>query len=195
MGKKSLPVAAAMGTVLIAAQTLYSILGDASLLRPPGAQSEDDFIARCVSCGKCVLACPYAAIQTATIATGRSAGTPYIDARRKACRMCEGFPCVAACPTGALRDITTRADVRMGTAVINEDLCVVFTNANRCEVCYRVCPLIDQAISIDYRKREGDIHHVLFAPVINVDKCTGCGICVERCVISQPDVAIKIEPR
>jgi len=195
MGKKSLPVAAALGTVLIAAQTLYGALHDADLLRPPGAQSEDDLIAHCVSCGRCVLACPYAAILTASLTAGRSAGTPYIDARRQACRMCEDFPCVAACPTGALRDIATRADVRMGTAVIDEDLCVVFTNANRCEVCYRSCPLIDQAISIDYRKREGDVHHVLFAPVINVEKCTGCGICVQRCIVSEPDIAIKIEPR
>jgi len=195
MGKKSLPIAGAVGSALVAAQTLYSILGNDKLLRPPGAVSEDDFISRCVSCGKCVEACPYVAILTAPVTAGRSAGTPYINARRKACRMCEGFPCVAFCPTGALRDISKRSDVRMGTAVIDEDLCVVFTHGTRCEVCYRTCPLIDEAITIDYRAREGDIYHVIFAPVVDQEKCTGCGLCVERCVVSEPEVAIRIEPR
>ena len=51
----------------------------------------------------------------------------------------------------------------MGTAVIDEDLCIAFQGM-RCEVCYRTCPLIDQAISIDYRLREGDAIHSLFAP-------------------------------
>jgi ferredoxin len=34
---------------------------------------------------------------------------------------------------------------------------------------------------------------VVFAPVINEQKCVGCGLCVERCVVSQPDIAIKID--
>ena len=80
-------------------------------------------------------------------------GTPMIDARAQACRLCEDFPCVEACPTNALRDIETRSDVKMGVAVIDEDLCIAFQGM-RCEVCYRTCPLIDEAIVIDYRLRE-----------------------------------------
>ena len=27
---------------------------------------------------------------------------------------------------------------------------------------------------------------------IDEDKCVGCGLCVERCVVSEPEVAIRI---
>ncbi|MDR0308914.1 MAG: 4Fe-4S binding protein [Coriobacteriales bacterium] len=195
MEKENLVVPAVLGAGVMIAQAIKGVIGEDKLLRPPGVDTEDDFIARCVSCGKCIEACPYAAVLTATIVDGRSAGTPYIDARRKACRLCVDFPCVGACPTGALRDINKVSDVDMGTAVINESLCVVFTKGNRCEVCYRACPLIDEAITIDFRPRPGDDKHMEFAPVINEDKCVGCGICVERCPISVPDLAVKIRPR
>jgi len=195
LAKENLSLAALVGAGLIAAQSLLGAVGGGKLLKPPGAVSDDDFIARCISCGKCVLACPFGAILTATVADGRAAGTPYIDARRKACRLCVDFPCVAACPTGALRDINKQSDVKMGTAVINEELCVVFNNGNRCEVCYRVCPFIDEAIVTEFHDRPGDNIHMIFAPVVNEDKCVGCGLCVERCVVSKPDLAIKIVPR
>ena len=80
---------------------------------------------------------------------------------------------------------------RPAAYVIDEDLCIAFQGM-RCEVCYRTCPLIDEAIVIDYRLREGDAIHSVFAPVIDEDKCVGCGLCVERCVVSEPRVAIRI---
>ena len=145
-------------------------------------------MARCVKCGKCLEACPYRAVHVAPGNAGAAAGTPVIDAREQACRLCEDFPCVAACPTGALRDVEARADVHMGTAVIEEDLCIALQGM-RCEVCYRVCPLIDEAMTIDYRMREGDAIHAVFAPRIDREKCVGCGLCVERCVVGEPRVA------
>lgn len=170
----------------------YAVQGPAkSMLRPPGAQGEADFSARCIKCGKCMEACPYVALFPAPGNQGLAAGTPMVDARAQACRLCEDFPCVEACPTNALRGIEERSDVRMGTAVIDEDLCIAFQGM-RCEVCYRTCPLIDQAISIDYRLREGDAIHSVFAPVIDEEQCVGCGLCVERCVVDEPDVAIRI---
>jgi ferredoxin-type protein NapG len=179
---------------LVGAQAVFSLAFESDfLLRPPGAKSEKDFLARCITCGKCIEACPYVALKAAALNTGMSAGTPVIDAREQSCRLCENFPCVAACPTDALRDIAKRSDVRMGTAVIDEDLCIAITKSIRCEVCYRTCPLINEAIDIEYRPREGDSTHVIFAPVIDVEKCVGCGLCVERCVVSDPAVAIRIE--
>ena len=166
-------VVAGLSAAVVAFQGVaYAVQGEASLLRPPGAQGEKDF--------------------SAPGDQGFAVGTPAIDARAQACRLCEDFPCVRACPTGALRDVEQRADVRMGTAVIDEDLCIAFQGM-RCEVCYRTCPLIDQAISIDYRMREGDAIHSVFAPVIDEERCAGCGLCVERCVVDEPNVAIRIE--
>lgn len=164
------------------------------LLRPPGASTEEDFIARCVKCGRCVEACPYAVLHVARLEGGLAAGTPTFDARAHACRLCEDLPCIDACPTEALHPLPSREDVRIGTAVIDEELCIALKGM-RCEVCYRVCPLIDRAITIDYRTIEGDAIHSIFAPIVHEDACTGCGLCVERCVVSEPDTAIKVVRR
>lgn len=164
------------------------------LLRPPGAGSEQEYLAKCIRCGKCVAACPYKVLKVAGPETGVSAGTPYFVARTGACRLCTDFPCVEACPTGALSNISERSDVAIGTAVINRELCIALKGM-RCEVCFRVCPLKDEAISIAFSPREGDDKHVIFEPVINTDACVGCGICEERCVISDPALAIRITPR
>ena len=185
-------IIAGIAAAIVGGQAVYlAAAGKGELLRPPGAQSESDFMARCVKCGKCLEACPYRAVHVAPGNAGAAAGTPVIDAREQACRLCEDFPCVAACPTGALRDVEARADVHMGTAVIEEDLCIALQGM-WCEVCYRVCPLIDEAMTIDYRMREGDAIHAVFAPRIDREKCVGCGLCVERCVVGEPRVAIRI---
>ena len=185
-------IIAGIAAAIVGGQAVYlAAAGKGELLRPPGAQSESDFMARCVKCGKCLEACPYRAVHVAPGNAGAAAGTPVIDAREQACRLCEDFPCVAACPTGALRDVEARADVHMGTAVIEEDLCIALQGM-RGEVCYRVCPLIDEAMTIDYRMREGDAIHAVFAPRIDREKCVGCGLCVERCVVGEPRVAIRI---
>ena len=162
-----------------------------SLLRPPGSQGEKDFMSRCIKCGKCIEACPYQAVHAAGIDAGAACGTPCITARDQACRMCEDFPCVNACPTGALRDVETRADVNMGYAVIDEVNCIAFKGM-RCEVCYRACPLLDEAIMTNYEEIEDDSIHVKFIPTIDKDVCTGCGLCVMRCVVSDP-VPIRIK--
>lgn len=189
--KLSSVIAGASAAIVAFQAVAYASRGESSLLRPPGAQGESDFMARCIKCGKCIEACPYQALKPAGDEAGMAVGTPRIDARDQACRLCEDFPCVDVCPTGALRDVSARSDVRMGVAVIDEEGCIAFQGM-RCEVCYRACPLIDQAIVIDYRMREGDAIHTLFAPVIDEDACVGCGLCVERCVVSEPTVPIRI---
>lgn len=186
---KFLPYAAA---ALLGVQAVsYAVQPTGSLIRPPGARDEKDFASKCVKCGRCIQACPYVALVPAGMQTGSAVGSPMLDVRNQACRLCSDFPCIEACPTDALHDIESVDDVDMGFAVIDEDLCIALQGM-RCEVCYRACPLIDRAITIDYRLREGDSIHSIFAPIIDEDVCVGCGLCVERCVVSEPDVAIKI---
>lgn len=175
---------------IVASQALaYAVSSPETLIRPPGAQDEDDFLARCIRCGKCIEACPYETIHVNKDMVDVSSGTPCITVREKACRMCEDIPCANACPSGALRDVETREDIAMGTAVINELTCLSYKGM-RCEVCYRACPLIDRAITIDYRMRDGDDLHSVFAPIIDSDVCTGCGWCVERCVLDDPAIGV-----
>lgn len=188
MGLATVAKVLAGGAVGIQA-LLYATSQSDGFIRPPGAKAENDFAARCIRCGKCIEACPYESIHAVKDLANIATGTPALDVRAKACRMCEDFPCVNACPSGALRDVSDRSDVHMGTAVINEDTCIALQGM-RCEVCYRACPLIDQAITIDYRMREGDAIHAVFAPIIHEDLCTGCGWCVERCVTDEPAITV-----
>jgi ferredoxin len=120
-------------------------------------------------------------------------GTPRVYPARGACRLCADFPCVAACPSGALQVPAQRSEVRMGLAQLDRDRCVALKGM-RCEVCYRSCPLIDEAIHISYYLREGDSIHAVFEPVVDSARCVGCGICEQRCVIQNPP-AIRVSPR
>ena len=119
-------IAGIAGLAVLAEGAHAVITSPSELLRPPGSQGEADFMARCIKCGKCVEACPHRVIRVAGLEAGAAAGTPYIDAREGACRMCEDFPCVKACPTQALRDVDSRADVNMGYAKIDENICIAF---------------------------------------------------------------------
>lgn len=176
---------------VVAGGVYASSSGKKTVLYPPGAQSQADFLSRCIKCGKCIEACPWQALRPASLDSQASVGAPTFDMTSRACRLCEDFPCVEACPTKALRDIETRADVNIGYAKIDEEICLAHQGM-RCEVCYRVCPLIDEAISIEFESIEGDTTHMKFIPVINKEVCAGCGLCVERCVVRDPHIAIDV---
>ena len=62
----------------------------------------------------------------------------------------------------------------------------------RCDVCYRACPLIDEAITLDMLVNRRSGVHTLFIPVIHSKKCTGCGKCEYSCVLE--NAAIKVLP-
>ena len=81
-------IIAGIAAAIVGGQAVYlAAAGKGELLRPPGAQSESDFMARCVKCGKCLEACPYRAVHVAPGNAGAAAGTPVIDAREQACRL------------------------------------------------------------------------------------------------------------
>ena len=108
--------------------------------------------------------------------------------------MCEDIPCVAACPTGALDpELTSIDDARMGTAVlVDQENCLNFLGL-RCDVCYRVCPLIDEAITIERQHNFRSGKHARLLPTVHADACTGCGKCEHSCVLEE--AAIKVLPR
>ena len=165
----------------------------ATALRPPGALAEDDFLGACVRCGLCVRDCPYDTLKLAKLGQNIAVGTPYFEARTVPCEMCEDIPCLQACPTGALApELSDINQVRMGLAVlIDQETCLNFQGL-RCDVCYRVCPLIDQAITLETQHNVRSGKHALFLPVVHSDACTGCGKCEHACVLEQ--AAIKVMP-
>jgi ferredoxin-type protein NapG len=62
----------------------------------------------------------------------------------------------------------------------------------RCEVCYRECPAIDKAITLELRHNERSGMHTLFIPTVHSEHCTGCGKCERVCIL--PEAAIMVMP-
>jgi Fe-S-cluster-containing hydrogenase component 2 len=119
-------------------------------------------------------------------------GTPYFVARQLPCEMCEDIPCVKACPTGALdHSLTDINKAKMGLAVlVDQENCLNFLGL-RCDICYRVCPVIDKAITLEQQLNARTGKHALFIPV-HSDACTGCGKCEKACPLEV--AAIKVYP-
>lgn len=153
-------------------------------LRPPGSLGEDDFISRCIRCGKCGEVCPNRCIQYFDLQNGvASMDTPYIIPREQACILC--MKCGEVCPSGAIqpyeREMHAILDnVKMGKARVDMNLCLSY-QGKTCGVCYRACPLQDVAIKVGMLEQP----HVL-------KDCVGCGLCERSCI--QIPQAIRIIP-
>ncbi len=174
-----------------------------TLLRPPGALDEFEFLVKCTRCDKCVRACPENAVIKAPPTMGLALKTPYIDPRSIPCFLCTTLPCVAECEDEALVwPRLTRADgtvlegakaVRMGTARVKPGLCVTWGTLERdpraCRICVDRCPYPEEAIWVSAPVEGESIGH----PVVSAEVCTGCGLCVFSCP-SEP-TAIIVEPR
>jgi ferredoxin-type protein NapG len=160
-------------------------------LRPPGAVGEEAFNAMCIKCGQCITACPYDTLKLAAAGDTIPLGTPYFLPRQVPCYMCPDIPCKRACPTGALDpDLTGIERSRMGLAVIDVEHCLSWQGL-RCEICYRTCPLIDRAITVEYQPRRLS-KHALFVPTVHSEACTGCGLCEQACPTQE--AAIRVLP-
>ena len=99
-------------------------------LRPPGAVEEDEFLKLCIKCGQCLQVCPYDSILLEDIDGGASVGMAYIDPHKRGCYLCEAFPCILACPTGALEHEHDNIKyIHMGIAILkNVDGCLAVHN-------------------------------------------------------------------
>jgi len=184
------------------------------VLRPPGALPEEEFVSACVKCGLCSEAC-YNRESNIDQETGKQRpptlkmakggdealiGTPFFVPRDVPCYMCDDVPCVPVCPSGALDmpslinekgelDITK---AQMGLAIVHKESCIAYWGL-QCDACYRACPLLDEALSLEYMKNERTGKHAFLLPVVHSDICTGCGLCEKACVVEKP--AIFVLPR
>lgn len=157
-------------------------------IRPPSALPEDRFLGSCLRCGLCAKDCPYDAIRMATPGSGIPTGTPYLEVRKIPCYMCEDIPCQKACPSGSLdRSMEDIAQARMGLAILHDqETCLAYLG-QRCEVCYRACPLQGTAMTVEYKPGESTAY---FLPIVHSEACTGCGFCEHVCILDEP--AIKV---
>lgn len=156
-------------------------------LRPPGAVDESKFRLLCTRCGSCIRACPHNII-TRNVETHSLDNilTPVLDFEKDYCRQ-DCNICTYICPSGAISPVTIdqKKDIRIGLPKVDMNIC--FLGEDReCSACRRFCPY-------------GAIRYVFsedtysLAPVIDPEKCNGCGACRIACPTS-PQKAIKICP-
>lgn len=139
-----------------------------TVLRPPGGQDEEALLAKCLKCDRCRSVCPTSVISPATLTAGIvAARTPAMDFRRGYCDFCN--KCVEVCPTGALASFHPDT-VRIGKAAVQRDICMAWVKGG-CTICAEKCPY--DAISLDEHRR----------PVVNEEKCNGCGVCEYECPV------------
>ena len=137
------------------------------LNRPPGALTEPEFLARCQRCMRCVDACYPTALGVGHLSDGiENVGTPVLPDPSK-CIWC--MECVRACPSGALAKVS-KTEVSMGVVRIEESKCLAYLKKRRCNDCEKACR-DRKAISMKDRRY----------PVIDPEKCNGCGACLRRC--------------
>ncbi len=181
------------------------------VLRPPGALNEKDFLSACIKCDLCSIACKNRdtnidlktglskepTIKVAKAGGNTLIGTPYFTPRDIPCYMCEDIPCAKACPSGALDmktllDKNNKANINnssMGLAVIHKESCIAFWGI-QCDACYRVCPLMDDALTLEYKRNKRTGKHSYLLPVVNSNSCTGCGLCEQACISEKSAIVV-----
>lgn len=172
---------------------------------PPGSLSVRNLQSHCTACQLCVDACPNNVLRpSGKLATFMQ---PEVSYERGYCRP-ECNRCSEVCPTGAIKPITIeeRTAIQVGHAVWVKELCIPAQEGKPCGNCSRRCP--SGAIQLvpandKYKKNEHgrwigpdgkqvDGRMVPMIPVVNVEKCTGCGACENLCPVS-PQSAIYVE--
>jgi len=134
--------------------------------RPPGAiEDEQEFLKTCERCHACADVCPYEAISAYGPTMGKREGTPFINPAEAPCHWCVDMPCVEACPSGALQEPVKP----IARITLDFDRCLVSQNT-LCDTCSYRCPTHIHAIKMINRR-----------PVLDEEKCTGCGMCVYHC--------------
>jgi MauM/NapG family ferredoxin protein len=156
-------------------------------IRPPGAVAEDAFLAACTRCGACIGACPTGGLQPAFLEAGfEGMWTPMLVGRLGGCES-ECNLCGKVCNTQAIRHLPLEAKkrVKMGKAVIDHDLCLVWKEERTCYLCDEVCPYD----AIAFTQPQGS---TMEKPAVDPAKCTGCGLCEWKCPVEPP--AIYVTP-
>ena len=174
------------------------------LITPPGSISIRNLSEHCTSCQLCINSCPNDVLRPSNSLDRFM--QPEVSFERGYCRP-ECTRCSDVCPTGAIKPITVeqRTATQVGHAVWLKDNCVPVADGIPCGNCARHCPA--QAIQmiplqagvhqdgwrwLDADNQEIPRERVLLIPVVNEEKCIGCGACENLCP-SRPFSAIYVE--
>ena len=156
-------------------------------LVPAGSLSLRNFSNHCTACQLCVSVCPNQVLRPSTSLL--TLMQPEMSYERGYCRP-ECTKCSDVCPAGAIRPITVeeKSSTQIGHAVVCHDNCVVNTDGVSCGNCARHCP----AGAISMVRKNPDDPRSPRIPVVNEERCIGCGACENLCP-ARPFTAIHVE--
>ncbi len=161
--------------------------GYASLVRPPGAMAEMEFLGRCVRCGECMQVCIGNALQPAFLQAGfEGMFSPVVVARIGYCEYSCTL-CGQVCPTGAIENLSLADKHRrkIGNAHFDKNLCLPYAKGVPCIVCEEHCPTPQKAIAFREKQLVNSAGRKVLVkqPYIIDELCIGCGICENKCPI------------
>lgn len=181
------------GASLVAAPAVLvtggRVQNDLFLIRPPGAQEESEFVARCVRCGECVRVCLTQGLAPVHFEAGLTGlWTPRLIPRKGYCEyLCT--LCTQVCPTDAIKTLTEEQKKKeiIGLAIVDRTRCLPWAQNEDCNVCEEMCPTSPKAIELRGRGR--------LKPHVIADKCVGCGICEYACPVEGPAAIVVVGDR
>ena len=168
-------------------------------ITPPGSESARHMYAHCTACQLCVTSCPNNVLRPSTDL--KHFMQPESSYEKGYCRP-ECTTCGDVCPVGAIKPLSVevKSSTQIGHAVWVRENCVVLTDEVTCGNCERHCPT--GAIQMVALEGEGPApqqqgrRHVedrrRKIPVIDVERCIGCGACENLCP-ARPFSAIYVE--
>ncbi|MBO7521444.1 MAG: 4Fe-4S dicluster domain-containing protein [Opitutales bacterium] len=169
----------------------YGIAGaraDKRIATPPGSKSVGNFLEKCTACQRCVASCKGQVLKASTTQWGLAGFMqPYMDFSSGFCQP-ECVNCSKACPTGAIAPLALeqKKSEKIGTAIFNKELCVVYTDGTDCAACAEHCPVLAIDMVMFNEKKS------LYIPKVDEDVCIGCGACEHVCPV-RPHTAIVIQ--
>ena len=151
-------------------------------LVPPGAGSVDNFYDKCTACQLCVQNCPNGVLRPSTDLEHFL--QPQMGYEKGFCRP-ECTACSEVCPSGAIVKVNRDAKtlIRIGTAVVNQYICLAARGEAHCGNCARHCP----TGAITMTEVDG-----IRRPVVAEEQCIGCGHCEYLCPV-RPESAITVK--
>jgi len=194
IGRRNLLLAGGAGLASVAVSRATPLFNpnkpNPELIRPPGALPELEFLARCVKCGECMKVCTTNGLQPTFLQAGLEGIwspmlVPEIGYCEYNCTLCG-----QVCPTGAIQLLTPeqKKKWRIGSAWFDRSRCLPHVGTENCVVCEEHCPTPKKSIRFRVRDRFG---HEVKQPYVDLNTCTGCGICVAKCpLVDAPGVRI-----
>ncbi len=158
-----------------------------TLITPPGSKGHLNYFHHCTGCMLCVRACHNQVLRT--VSKGKNILHPVLSYEKSYCRpTCND--CSKVCPTGAIREITLarKSSTQIGRAVWNREACLSASKGEHCRACSRICP----SGAISFTTSETPDGKKCKIPVVNTERCIGCGACEYVCP-ARPLAAIHVE--